>query len=91
MIFKYELDEDNSFSLILWGKSTGLGAILEIVDMTESPKPKELQCGYEIVDNWTLHLTVGGEKFLLVKFHNDIAYIYSLKEEKLIFKIPRTL
>lgn len=91
MIFKYEHDQDHSVSLILWGESTGMGAILEIVDMVKSPNPKELECGYEIVDNWTLYLTVRGNRFQLVKFHNDVAYLYSVEEEKLTLKIPRTL
>ena len=90
MIFKAEYGEDRSMGLILWGKSTGLGAILSIVDMTDSPKPTELEMQYEIISHNSLYLLVQGKRFLFVVFRNDIAYIYSAIDDEYWGKLPRT-
>ena len=73
------------------GKSTGLGAILSIVDMTDSPKPTELEMQYEIISHNSLYLLVQGKRFLFVVFRNDIAYIYSAIDDEYWGKLPRTL
>lgn len=91
MMFKQDFGEDKSIALILWGQSTGLGAVLELVDMTESPKPTELEMQYEINSANSLYLLVKGERFQFVVFRNDVAYIYSAEDEELWMKIPRTL
>lgn len=91
MMFKQDFGEDKSIALILWGQSTGLGAIIELVDMTKSPKPTELEMQYEIIGSNSLYLLVKGERFQLVVFRNDTAYLYSADDEELWTKIPRTL
>lgn len=91
MIFKQEFTEDQSIGLILWGQSTGLGATMEFVDMTNSPRPEEITMSYEIVSGNSLYLLYKGEKFQFVIFRNDTAYIYSADDEKLLMKLPRTI
>ena len=91
MIFKQDYEEDQTISLVLWGQSTGLGATLEILDMTQSSKAKEITMQYEIINYSSLYLLVQGEKFMHVVFRNDYAYIYFAESEEYWMKIPRTM
>ena len=90
MMFKQDFGKDKSISLVLWGQKSGLGAIIELVDMTESPRPTEVKMQYQIESSNTLYLLVKGQKFRYVVFHNDTAYLYSVEDEKLWIKLPRT-
>lgn len=91
MCFSQDFGEHRTISLMLWGQSTGLGATLEIVDMIESPKPTEISMDYEIKGGNSLYLKINGERFQLVVFRNDTAYVYSLPEEELLITLPRTM
>lgn len=90
MMFKQDFGKDKYISLVLWGQKSGLGALIELVDMTESPRPTEVKMQYQIESSNTLYLLVKGQKFRYVVFHNDTAYLYSIADEKLWTKLPRT-
>lgn len=91
MIFKQDFGEDQAISLVLWGQSTGLGATLEMLDMTQSAKAKERTMQYEIINYSSLYLLMHGEKFMQVVFRNDYAYIYFVESGEFWIKIPRTM
>ena len=68
-----------------------MGAVLFMLDLNKSPKPVEMEYQYEVVGSDSLYLTIGGKRFLLVKFYNDNAYVYTVDDEKLVLKLPRKI
>ena len=91
MGFSREYSEGQKASLTLWGQSTKMGAVLFMLDLNKSPKPVEMEYQYEVVGSDSLYLTMGGKRFLLVKFYNDNAYVYTVDDEKLVLKLPRKI
>ena len=91
MMFKTEFDDDKSITVVFWGLSSDLGALIEFVDLLDSPKPKDLELQYEIIDKTSLYLLYHGERMYFVKFHKDFAYLYDTTTDKLWLKSPRVI